>query len=348
MKKPLIAAVVLLLVITSYAVLSHKKKLAYEATKKEAAAQESLSLQYVAAEGKIEAVPGFEVEVGSEIEGKIAEILVNEGSLVRKGDLIARIENREIQAKLNEAVAALEVSKSRLLETSSGSRQEEIRKAAAALESAVADREIAAKELERHEQLFTKGLIAKSLLDEKERLFRVSAARVKEAEEEKILRDKGAKQETIKVLEDSVIQAEAAAAYLKAILDKTYITAPISGKIIRKYLNSGEMTSKDVQPYLVAVADIEKIRINAEVDETDIGRVSLGNRVEVTTYAFPKTIFRGFVREISDYAGARKVIPNNPAKNRDMKIIQVRIELTEKTPLKLGMTVDVKIKSDKK
>ncbi|TAN42445.1 MAG: HlyD family secretion protein [Nitrospirae bacterium] len=342
MKRTLIAGMVLLGLIALYAGVSHKRGLQEKAAQK-AAVQESAAVQYAAAEGRVETLPGFEVEVGSEIEGRIAEVLVSEGSQVKKGDLIARIENSDIQAKLHEARAALTVARSRLLETSSGSRQEEIRKAAAALESAVADREISAKELKRHEGLAEKGIISRSFLDEKERSFRVAAARVKEAEEEKTLRDKGPKQETVKVLEDSVLQAEATVAYYKSVLDKTYIAAPISGKVIRKYLSKGEMVSKEVQPYLVTVADIEKVRINAEVDETDIGRISLGDQVEVTTYAFPDTVFKGVVREISDYAGIRKVTPNNPAKNRDMKIVQVKIDLAEKTPLKLGMTVDVRI-----
>ncbi|MHB8883000.1 MAG: HlyD family secretion protein [Thermodesulfovibrionales bacterium] len=342
MKKTLIAVMVLLGLIAVYAGVSHKRSLQEKAARK-AAAQESAAVKYAAAEGKVETMPGYEVEVGSEIEGRIAEVLVSEGSQVKKGDLIGRLENSDIQAKLHEARAALAVARSRLLETSSGSRQEEIRKAAAVLESAVADREISAKELERHEGLAAKGIISRSFLDEKERAFRVAAARVKEAEEEKTLRDKGPKRETVKVLEDSVIQAEATVAYYKSVLDKTYIAAPIAGKVIRKYLSTGEMISKEVQPYLVAVADLDKVRINAEVDETDIGRISLGDPAEVTTYAFPDTVFKGVVREISDYAGIRKVTPNNPAKNRDMKIVQVKIDLAEKTPLKLGMTVDVRI-----
>lgn len=104
------------------------------------------------------------------------------------------------------------------------------------------------------------------------------------------------------------------------------------------------MVLKEVQPFIVAVADVEKIRVNAEVDETDIGKLKTGNHVEITTYAYPGKVFKGVVKEIADYAGFRSVTPNNPAKNRDMKIVQVKIELSEKTPLKLGMTVDVKIK----
>lgn len=81
------------------------------------------------------------------------------------------------------------------------------------------------------------------------------------------------------------------------------------------------------------------------MDETDSGRVKVGDPVDITSDAYRGTVFRGRVKQISDYAGARKIRPSNPAVNLGLKVVQVKIELFEKTPLKLGMTVDVKIAS---
>lgn len=311
------------------------------------AAEEAVSAgpvkRYAAAEGKVEALPGFEVEVGSEIDGRIAEILAEEGDYVEKGGLIARLENGDIRAKLKEAEAEAVVAKARYKETASGAREEEIKKAKAALERAAADMDTAAKEYERYEQLFRKGFVSMSDVDEKERVFRVAAARVKEAGEERTLLEKGPKPETLRLYEDSVKSAEANALYFKRLLEKTYIMSPISGKVIRKYLHKGEMISKEMQTAIVAVADVEKIRINAEVDETDIGKVHIGDIAEITSDAYPAKIYKGKVHEISDYVGGRKIKPNDSAKNLDMKVIQVKIELPEKTPFKLGMTVNVRI-----
>lgn len=301
------------------------------------------SSQYVAAEGKVEAMPGLEVEVGSELDGKIADFFVEEGDDIRKDELIARLENRDIQAKLREAETELTVAKARLKEVASGAREEEIKRATAILEGALADMEMAEKEFGRYEQLLKKGVIPKSLLDEKERAYKVAKAKVKGAEEEKRLLEKGPKRETLELHEDSVKRAEAAVEYYKMVLGKTFITAPISGKVIRKYLQKGEMVSKEAQASLVAIADMGRIRINAEVDETDVERVRTGIPVEITSSAYPDKVFEGVVQEISDYVGPRKVKPNNPVKNLDMKVVQVKIELKEKTPFRLGMSVDVKI-----
>jgi len=79
------------------------------------------------------------------------------------------------------------------------------------------------------------------------------------------------------------------------------------------------------------------------VDETDTGRVHVGDRASVTSDAYPGKVFNGRVRQIADYAGARRVKPSNPAVNLGLKVVQVKIGLDEPSPFKLGMTVDVKI-----
>ncbi len=310
---------------------------------KSAVVSDIASVRHVAAEGKVEAIPGFEVEVGSEIDGKITEFFVNEGDSVKKGDLIARLQNSAIKAKLKEAEADLFVSKAKLKEVASGARSEEIEKAKAALEVAMANMEMAKKEFQRYEQLFKEGFSTKSDMDKKERDLKTTAAMVKEAKKEKMLLEKGPKQETLRLHEAIVKRAEARVEYYERILEKTFITAPISGHVIRKYMQRGEIIIKESLTPLVTIADIEKIRVNAEIDETDAGRVNIGDLVKITSMAYPEKVFKGEIKDIAEHVGARKVMPNNPAKNLDMKVIQVKVNLKEKTPFKLGMTVDVRI-----
>lgn len=299
---------------------------------------------YVASEGKVEAISEHEVEVGSEIDGRVREIYFDEGDKVEKGALIAVIENKDIQARLKETRADLKVAESKLREVASGSRPEEKAKARASLDGALAESENAAKEFARYEGLYKEGMVSASERDARERAYKTAKAKVKEAEEEKSLVEKGPKDETIKLHEDSVARAKASVEYLEQILEKTYIRAPISGTLIRKNFEKGETINQYMQTSLAAIADTGKIWINAEVDETDIGKLSLGDEATVTCDAFPGRIFEGEVKRISGYAGGRSFRPNNPEKNLDMKIVEVKIALEDKnTPLKLGMTVDVKI-----
>ncbi|MEW6599943.1 MAG: efflux RND transporter periplasmic adaptor subunit [Nitrospirota bacterium] len=338
MNKIIIAAGLILFLIAGYVLFSKDS----EKEQKQNAAEVAVR-RYVAAEGKVEAMHGFEVEVGSEIDGKIAEFFVEEGDTVEKGQLIARMENSDLEARLKEARADWEVAKSRLKEVASGAREEEIKKATAALAAAAADMEFAEMSLQRNKELFSEGLVTREILDEKEMALKVAGAKVREAEEEERLLKKGPKQETIQLNEDAVKRAAANVEYFKKVLDKTFITAPISGKVIRKYLQAGEMLSREMLISLVAIADVEKIWINAEVDETDIGSFNIGDPVEVKSDAYPGQAFSGEVSEISDYVGQRKVKPNDPAKNIDMKVISVKIVLKDRTPFRIGMTVDVRI-----
>lgn len=300
-----------------------------------------VAARHVAAEGKVEAMPGFEVEIGSELNGRIERFFVNEGEIVKKGEIIASLENRDLKAKLWETESEVVVARARLNEVASGSRTEEIRKAEAALEGAVADMHLASTELERYERLYKQGMISETELEARKGSYKVALSRVKEAEEQKALLEKGPKDETLRLNEDLVKAAEAKAVTIRKLLDKTFIKSPISGKVIRKYLEEGEMVGDE--SILVAVADLETVRINAEIDETDVGRIREGDPAEVTSDAYIGTVFKGEIKEISDYVGIRNIRPNEPAKNLDVKVVQVKIGLTDKTPLKLGMTVDVRI-----
>ncbi len=298
--------------------------------------------RYVAAEGKVELMPGFEVEVGSELEGKIAEFPVREGDLVNKGDLIARMENGDIRARLKEAEAELAVAKSKLEEVASGARAEEINSSRAALQDCLADLEFAESSLVRFEELYRKGAISKEALDEKEKDMKNAKARVNKASEYVKLLKEGPREETLRLHKDEVKRAEANVEYCNRLLDKSLITSPISGKVIRKYLEAGESATKEKA--LAAIADTGKTWVNAEVDETDIGLIRVGDTVEVSCDAFPGRLFPGRVEKISDYAGIRKVKPNNQWRNLDMKVVEVKVGLKDESPLKPSMTVDVRIK----
>lgn len=297
---------------------------------------------FVAAQGKVETLPGLHVKVSSEISARVARSFIKEGDWVEKGALLAQLENLEIEAKLKEVEAELAVVKAKQKEITAGSRREEIDRVAARLDAARSEKTLAEANLVRYQELFEEGLVTKAVLDEKEAALQTAAARVRESAEEKALLVAGPRKETLVLQEEMVLVAEATVRYYRRLLEKTIMRAPISGKIVRKYIEEGEMSDPDQSPML-AIADPSQIRVNAEVDETDIGSVGIGDSVEMTSDAYPGKVFKGRVEEISDEVGAREVRPNNPAVNLGIKVIQVKIALLEKTPLKIGMTVDVKI-----
>lgn len=300
----------------------------------------------ISAEGKLEALPGAEMDVGSEMTARIERFLVNEGEHVDKGQVIAVLESKDLTARLQQAEADLAVTKAKRDEVAAGSRIEDIKQAQAALQRAQSERVLAEKEFNRIEQLYKDKFESRARLDDAESTYKVAIARVNEAEQHLQLLQSGPRRETLSLHEAQVSQADANVRYVRSLLNKTRVVSPISGTLIERYLDAGEVVMPE-KP-LAVIADIKQMRINAEVDETDAGRLKLGDAVDVTAYAYPGKVFKGRVEEIADYVGKREIKPNNPAVNLGLKIIQVKIALTEATPLKLGMTVDVRISTDKK
>ena len=94
---------------------------------------------------------------------------------------------------------------------------------------------------------------------------------------------------------------------------------------------------------ILRIADMTQLRINAEIDETDVGRIRTGDPVEVRCLAFPGQVFMGKVERLSDMVGGRRQSPNDPTSNLAMKVLEVRIALDQESPLRLGMSVDVRI-----
>lgn len=287
-------------------------------------------------------MPGFDVDLGTgELNGRIAKILVKEGDRVRQGQVVAVLENEDLQAQVTQSEQALTVAKSQLAEVEAGARKEEILAAAASLEGAIARRDEARSQLRRQREMHRQRMVAQSELDAAEAALKANQAAVQEAEERKRLLEDGPKPETVQRYLDQVRLAEAAPDYSRKRLDKTLIRSPIAGTVIERYLDAGEGVTPEIP--ILAIADLSKLWINAEVDETDVGRVHVGDTAQVSADGYPGMTFPGKVREIAAYAGERKIRPSNPAVNLGLKVVQVKIGLLTKTLLRLGVSVDVKI-----
>ena len=336
MKRLLIPLLIVLLAGAAVVTYQHERR------PPESAAAPAATPRYVAAEGKVEAMPGYDINLGTgELNGKVARILVQEGDAVTEGQLVAVLENVDLQAQVEAAQRRLRVEQSRLREVLAGSRREEIRQAAAALEGAVAGQQEAERQHQRYQGLRAQGMVSPAALDERERAMNEARARAEEARQHKQLLEAGPRPETVTLSRDQVALAEAEVKYSRQLLDKTRLRTPIAGRVIKRYLDEGEGVTPEIP--ILAIADMSHIWINAEIDETDVGRIAAGDPTEVSSDSYPGKIFKGRVHHIADYAGERSVKPNDPAVNLGLKVVQVKIVLDHATPLKLGMTVDVKI-----
>ena len=138
--------------------------------------------------------------------------------------------------------------------------------------------------------------------------------------------------------------ARAEADRIRALIDKTRITAPIDGVVTARHADAGETVA--VATEIVTIADLDRVRIEAEVDEYDTGRVALGAEVRITAEGFPGASWRGRVEEIPDSVVPRRIRPEDPGRPIDARVLPVKIAFRERTPLKLGQRVEVEILAD--
>lgn len=127
---------------------------------------------------------------------------------------------------------------------------------------------------------------------------------------------------------------------LSAMVDKTVITAPIAGVVITRSVHAGEtVESGDA---IVTIANLDKRRVEVEVDEFDSARIRLGAPVSVNAEGYDRT-WKGTIEEIPDSVVNRRLNPQDPSKPIDTRVLLVKVAFAEPTPLKLGQRVEVRI-----
>jgi len=175
------------------------------------------------------------------------------------------------------------------------------------------------------------------------RLFETEAARAKHLWEEEV----GSRQTYDRALRDidgakaRRATAEATVGRLAATLDKTRVVAPIDGMVIERSVDRGETV--ETGDAIVPIANLDRLRIDAAVDEFAIARIAAGASVDITADGFDGLSWKGHVEEIPDSVVGRKLKPEDPGRLSDGRVLLVKVAFDEKPPLKLGQKVDVRI-----
>ena len=307
-------------------------------TKKETNAREEIVL---ACPGRVEGQSDV-INVGAGADGVLTAVLVQEGQQVRAGQVIALIDCREIESQIDEARALAEKARQNRLRLLRGSRPEERSKAAD--ETAVAEAQFKQAQLQhqRIAQLFKSAVVSKEELDQAARDLAVAEATLNATKNQQALVNAPPLPEELARADSEVGVAEEQARTAKARLDKCTVKAPLSGTILRTFLKAGESVSTVFPQPIVSLADTSQIRVRAEVDERDVGRVYVGQAVIVSADAYPEKRFAGKVSRVGAAMGRKKVRTGDPAEKSDRDILEVLIDLDEtKEYLVVGLRTSV-------
>lgn len=302
---------------------------------------EPVSRQYLAtAPGMVEPV-SEEREVGSQVIGVIKEVRVDENDEVQEGQIIAVINNAEQVARLASARAELALRRAELERCINGARIQERREARAALMEAEANLRLARTDYQRRVPLAKTGVSSQASLDLATSTLQASEARRDAMAERLAVLEAGSRAEDIAAARARLSLAEANVALAEALLDKTFIRSPVSGTVLRRVRIAGEPVTNMPPTPIAAIGNLHGLRVRAEVDETDVGQVVAGQRVEVTADAYPNRKFGGAVYRVSSRMGEKQVLTGRPADRVDAKVLQVLIDLDPGIKLPIGLRVDV-------
>ena len=251
----------------------------------------------VTASGEIK--PKNYVNIGANAFGKIVKLYVKEGERVKKGELLAQIENVQSAADVAATRASLEVAQTDFIAAEAA-----LKTSVADLNRAKADRDRAKLDYDRAVSLFKAQLIPKSEFDMRKSTWEMADASVAQTQ---------ARIAQSKAQEDSagrrIAQNKANLTRASDVLSKTIYTAPFDGIVTNLPVREGETVVIGIQnspgSTLMTIADMSVITSEVKVDETDIVNVKLGQPAEVTIDAIPRKSFTGVVSEIGDNAIVR-------------------------------------------
>jgi HlyD family secretion protein len=293
----------------------------------------------VTASGQIK--PKTIVNVGANAMGRIIRLYVKEGEKVKKGQILAQLENVQSAADVAMTRATLVSS-----QTDAIAAEAALKTAEAAFKSSAADFARAKLDYERYQGLFKDQLVSKADFDTKKAAFEMADA---------VHAQDGARIAQAKAQVDSangrVGQARASLTRVNDVLSKTTYDAPFDGVVTNLPVHEGETVVMGIQnspgSTLMTVADMGIITAEVQVDETDIVNITLGQAAEVTIDAIPNQTFKGTVSEIGDNAIIRSTgvsTSQSTGGNQEAKDFKVVVTLTAPpSNLRPGLSATAKI-----
>ncbi|HEY5802078.1 MAG TPA: HlyD family secretion protein [Lysobacter sp.] len=297
-------------------------------------------------------VRGDITQISPKISGYVTEVAVRDNQAVHAGDVLFRIDDRDFQARLAQANAALAARKAAVgnLDAQLGLQSSLIRQAEAGVQQAQAESERARRDATRARQLVGQQLISTSQLDQTVSTEQVTLARVAEAQG-----NLAATRQRIAVLESQRPQlladigaAEATVSLAALDVESTVVRAPVQGRVSERIARVGQYVKSGTQ--LIALVPNE-LWVVANFKETQLDGMRAGDAVDVVIDAVPGNRFQGRLESLAPASGAQFALlpPDNATGNftRIVQRIPVRIALPDQpglVSLRPGMSATVRVR----
>lgn len=269
-------------------------------------------------------VAHHKINVNSKVTGRVKWIGVEKGDKVKEGQILVRLEDDEFRAQYQQAHGAAENARAYLQQLQNGSRPEEIQQAQHNLDEARATLANDKISLDRTRGLTNQGVLSRQALDDATAKFEADQQRANSLEKGFELAKIGPRVEEISRARGAATQAEGQEAYAKSLLEATLIRAPVTGTILERTAEKGELVTSQFasqaeggpQGEVVALADLNDLQVELDIAQDDFAKLSTKQKGSVTVDAFPDRKYEGNIAEIS------------PEANRQKATVQVKVQIT--------------------
>jgi HlyD family secretion protein len=292
------------------------------------------------APGRVESWSG-EIKVAAPVIATIGEVLVKPTDKVFAGELLIRLQDEEVRARLATAEAQVAMRKRARNDQTASNRVIDRRRSEDAVgdaERAVVDARAAidTASIARRAGTGSEGDVETARAAYARALDRLKLERL---ELRKLLNDSGVPLPVAVDGQLNVARTELAGA--EAALEKLMIRAPIDGTVLQLNGRVGELASPSSTHPLLVLGNVSKLRVRAEVDERDFGDIKLGQVALVRTNAFRGREIAGKVSSIAPMVDAGRISQRGQRSMTDVNVVEVVVDLVEPGPLAVGMKVDV-------
>jgi HlyD family secretion protein len=267
----------------------------------------------------------------------VAWIGVEKADKVKEGQALVRLEDDEFRASYEQARGALDNAKAYLDELQHGSRPEEIQQAQHNLDEARATLVNDKLTLDRTKELAGSGVVSKQQLDDATAKFESDQERANSLQKAFELSKIGPRSEEIARARGAVVQAQGLLDYAKSQLDATVIRAPVTGTILDRTAEKGELITAQFasaaaggpQGSVVTLADLNDLQVELDIAQADFARLGPAQKGIVSTDAYPDKTYDGVIAQIS------------PEANRQKATVQVKVQV-----LNPGKYLDVQLRPE--
>ncbi|HET9625490.1 MAG TPA: HlyD family efflux transporter periplasmic adaptor subunit [Kofleriaceae bacterium] len=283
------------------------------------------------------------VKLAFEAQGRIAEILVEEGDAVTAGQVLARLDDRLARAQLAAAEAQLAQAQARELLARRGPRSEDIAAARADAEAATASASHRGAEQARSDQLGKVGALATTIVDADDAAARVATAQAAAATARFQSLAHGTRAEQIAEAAAATQLARAQLDAARVALSQTVLVAPSDGVILRRTGEVGALVTLTTPIPVLSMADLGQLELRAEIDEADLAHVAVGQPAFATADAFGDRKLAVRITRLTRELGRKTVRDDDPRARVDTRVLEViaRFDGAPGVALPLGLRMEL-------